>query len=229
MASASALPGQALYPVKLAVEQLRVTAVRWSSTREANERIKIAHSRLDEFDRLVQLNAADRIPPAIVRLKQAYVDAQQAVEDAVRDTGDPGQARALHGKLAEVTTGSAVTLHSLRDKLDQGILPAGAGQAIADAIQQAPVTPALVTGQPTATTNGPILTTPTGPQTTTVGPTTTAQGPTTTTPAPTTTTAPTTTEMPTTTVPSEVDDSPGQGGSNDSDQGSSGGTTTTLP
>jgi hypothetical protein len=73
MASASALPGQVLYPVKLAVEQLRVTAVSWSSSREANERIKIADSRLDELDRLVQLNAAERIPPAIVRLNQAYV------------------------------------------------------------------------------------------------------------------------------------------------------------
>ena len=41
MASASALPGQALYPVKLAIEQLRVTAVIWSSSREANERIRM--------------------------------------------------------------------------------------------------------------------------------------------------------------------------------------------
>jgi 1-acyl-sn-glycerol-3-phosphate acyltransferase len=71
MASASALPGQALYPVKLAVEQLQVTAVSWSSTREAGERIRIANNRLDELDRLIQLNAADRIAPAIVRLHQA--------------------------------------------------------------------------------------------------------------------------------------------------------------
>src|SRR5215207_6591307 len=67
MASASALPGQALYPVKLAVEQLQVTAVSWSSTREAEERIRIADNRLDELNRLTQLNAADRILPAIVR------------------------------------------------------------------------------------------------------------------------------------------------------------------
>jgi hypothetical protein len=94
MASASALPGQALYPVKLAVEQLQVTAVSWSSTWEANQRIRIADNRLDELDRLIQLQAADRILPAIVRLHQAYVDAQQAVEEAVRDTGNHSQTRA---------------------------------------------------------------------------------------------------------------------------------------
>ena len=229
MASASALPGQALYPVKLAVEQLRVTAVSWSSTREANQRIKITGNRLDELNRLVQLNAADRIPPAIVRLKQAYVDAQQAVQDAVRDTGDSSQARALDVKLAAVTTGSAVTLHRLQDKLDQGILPASAHQAITDAIQQAPVTPGSVTGTPppTPTTNGPTVTTATGPQTTQVPTTTQAS---TTTQAPTTTQASTTTQAPTTTTVSpEVSDSPDQGGNDDSGQGSSGETATTLP
>jgi hypothetical protein len=95
MASASALPGQALYPVKLTVEQLQVIAVSWSSTREADERIKITHNRLDEFNRLIQLKAADRIPAAIVRLHQAYVEAQQAVDEVVRDTGNLGQIRAL--------------------------------------------------------------------------------------------------------------------------------------
>jgi len=224
IASASALPGQALYPVKLAVEQLRVTAVIWSSTREASERIQITDNRLDELDRLIQLNAADRIPPAIVRLKQAYVDAQQAVEDAVRDTGDTGQARALDVKLAAVTTGSAVALHRLRGKLDQGVLSASARQAITDAIQQAPLTPGLVTGtrQPTPTTGAPIVTTPTGSQTT-LTPTTT-QAPATTTEAPTTTQAPTTT-----TVPPDASGSSDQGGNDDSGRGSNGTTPTTLP
>ncbi len=229
MASASALPGQALYPVKLAVEQLRVTAVIWSSTREASERIQITDNRLDELDRLIQLNAGDRIPPAIVRLKQAYVDAQQAVEDAVRDTGGSGQARALDGRLAAVTTGSAAALHRLQGKLDQGVLSASARQAITDAIQQAPVTPGLVKGtpQPTPTTGAPIVTMPTGSQTT-LAPATT-QAPATTTEAPTTTLPPTTIQAPTTTVPPDASGSPDQGGNDDSGQGSSGETTTTLP
>jgi hypothetical protein len=56
VASASALPGQALYPVKLAVEQLRVTAVGWSDTREANERIKITdhHPGTDHHHRALR-------------------------------------------------------------------------------------------------------------------------------------------------------------------------------
>jgi hypothetical protein len=232
VASASALPGQALYPVKLAVEQLRVTAVIWSSTREASERIQITDNRLDELDRLIQLNAADRIPPAIVRLKLAYVDAQQAVDDAVRDTADSGQARALEVKLAAVTTGSAVALRRLLGKLDQGVLPASARQAITDAIQQAPVTPGLVKGtpQPTPTTGAPIVTTPMGSPTT-LAPATTTEAPATTTEAPATTTeAPTTTtEAPTTTVPPDASGSPDQGGNDDSGQGSNGETPTTLP
>ncbi len=203
--AASALPGQALYSVKLAVEQLRVTAVSWSSTQEANQRIKIADNRLDEFDRVVQLDAADRIPPAIVRLNRAYVDAQQAVQDAVRDTGDPSKARALDVRLAAVTTGSAVALQRLQGKLDQGMFPASARQAITDAIQQAPVTPGLVTGTPppTPTTSGPTVTTATGPQTTQASTTTT--------------------------VPPDGSESPDQGGNDDSGQGSSEQTATTLP
>jgi Domain of unknown function (DUF5667) len=193
MASAAALPGQALYPVKLAVERLRVTAVMWSSTREANEQLKIADNRLDELNRLIQLKAADRIPSAIMRLNQA-------VEEAVRDTADASQPRALEGNLAAVTAGSVVALQRLQDKLDQGMLPASARQAITDAIRQAPVTPDP--RQPTPTTDGSTVTTSTGSPTTTQAPTTEA---------------------------SDVSTSPDRGGNGDRGQGSSGETATTLP
>jgi hypothetical protein len=238
MASASALPGQALYPVKLAVEQLRVTSVSWSPTREATEQLKITDNRLDELNRLIQLNAAHRIPPAIGRLHQAYVDAQQAVEEAGRDTGDASQPRALE-KLAAVTAGSAVARHRLQDKLDQGMLPASDRQAIADAIQQVPVTsdPVKDTPQPTPTTDEPSVPTSTGLPTTTQAPTTTVptttQVPTTTVPTTTqapTTTVPTTTQVPTTTaVPPDVSNPQDQGGNDDSGQGSSGETAAPLP
>jgi hypothetical protein len=217
MASASALPGQALYPVKLTVEQLQLTAVSWSSTREANERIKITHNRLDELNRLNQLNAADRIPSAIVRLNQAYVDAQQAVDEAGRDSGDVSQTRALDAKLAAVST-------ALERLQDQGMLPTSAQQALSAAIRQPPVTFGLVTGtpQPTLTTDGPVVTTLVGSQTTTQAPTTT-EAATTTTEAATTTLVPTTT-----TVAPDVSNSPDQS-DDDSGQGSSGETATTLP
>jgi hypothetical protein len=223
MASASALPGQALYPVKLAVEQLRVTAVSWSSTWEAEERIKITANRLDELNRLIQLNAADRIPAAVDRFQQASVEAQQTVADAGHDTGDVRQAQASYGKLVAVTARSVIAWQGLQDKLHQRVFSAGAQQAISAAIQQPPVTPDLVKGppQPTPTTSGPVATTLGGSPTTTLVPTTTV---------PTTTQAPTTTQVPTTTtVPAEVNDSPDQGGDGDSRQGGSGETATTLP
>jgi Domain of unknown function (DUF5667) len=216
MASASALPGQALYPVKLAVEQLRVTSVMWSSTREANEQLKIAGNRLDELNRLIQLNAADRIPSAIMRLNQA-------LEEAVRDTGDASQPRAHERKLAVVTAGSAVALQRLQHRLDQGMFPASARQTITDAIGQAPVTPDP--RQPTPTTDGSTVTTSAGSPTTTQAATTTTQGPTTTTQA-----ATTTTQGPTTTTQAAgVSTSPDRGGNGDRGQQSSGETATTLP
>jgi hypothetical protein len=209
MASASALPGQALYPVKLAVEQLQVTAVSWSSTREAHQQLTIVDNRLDELNRLIQLNAADRIPPAVGRLSRAYVDAQQAAEEAVRDTGDVSHVRALDA----VTAGSAVTLHRLKQKLDQKVLPASAQQAITAAIQQPPVPPDLLKGTPQRPPPHPPPPHPPPP-----------------TPAPTTPHAPPPPHAPTTpTMPTGVSNSPGQGSNDDSGQGGSGETATTLP
>src|SRR5215218_7929643 len=158
MASASALPGQALYPVKLAVEQLRVTAVSWSSTREADERIRIANTRLDELNRLTQLDAAGRIPAAIDRFQQASVDAQQAVAEAGHDTGDVRRAQASYGRLVAVRARSVIAWQGLQDKLHQRVFSAGAQQAITAAIQQPPGTP---------TTYGPVATTRAGSHTTT--------------------------------------------------------------
>ena len=53
MASAAALPGQAMYPFKLAIEQLRLASVQWSPAREAGERTRVADERLDEVKDLV--------------------------------------------------------------------------------------------------------------------------------------------------------------------------------
>jgi Domain of unknown function (DUF5667) len=232
MASASALPGQALYPVKLAVEQLQLTVVSWSSTREADERIRIANNRLDELNRLIQLNAADRIPPAIVRLHQSYIDARQAVKEAVRDTGNVSQARALDAKLAPV----GAELERLQD---QGMLLTSAQQVLPAASGQPPVTLSLGTGtpQPTPTIPGSVATTLAGSATTIEAPTTTqavttsTEAATTTTQVPTTTTeaATTTTQVPTTTtVAPDVSNSPDPSG-DDSGQGNSGETAPTLP
>jgi hypothetical protein len=212
--------------VKLAVEQFQVTAVSWSSTWKANERIRIANTRLDELDRLIQLGAADRIPAAIVRLHQAYADAERAVDEVVRDTGNLGQMRALDKKLAPV----GATLQRLQE---QRMLPASAGQALPAAIDQPPVTLSLTgTPQRTPTSGELVATTLVGSPTTTLVATTTevptTQVPTTT-EVPTTTQAPTAVQTPTTTTgPPDASSSPEQG-DDDSGQGSSEEIGTTLP
>src|SRR5215217_7309405 len=55
MASAAALPGQPMYPFKLAIEQLRLASVQWSPSREAGERTRVADERVDEIESLLSL------------------------------------------------------------------------------------------------------------------------------------------------------------------------------
>jgi hypothetical protein len=86
-ASADALPGQALYPVKLAVEQFRLATVQWSPTREAQERAKLAAKRLEELDRLVKLQMFSQVPPAIRALDKAVAAAEAAVAEAAEAEG----------------------------------------------------------------------------------------------------------------------------------------------
>ena len=88
MASAAALPGQPMYPFKRAIEQLRVASVQWSPSREAVERTRIVDARVDELDRLVELQMFNQLLPALDALKQAVVEAKAAVDDA-RKGGEP--------------------------------------------------------------------------------------------------------------------------------------------
>src|SRR5215203_7288592 len=61
MASAAALPGQAMYPFKLAIEQLRLASVQWSPAREAGERTRVADERLDEVQDLYRLEMFNQL------------------------------------------------------------------------------------------------------------------------------------------------------------------------
>ena len=88
MASAAALPGQPMYPFKRAIEEIRVASVQWSPSREAVERTRIVDTRVDELDRLVELNMFNQLLPALSALRQAVVEAQEAVDDARRE-GEP--------------------------------------------------------------------------------------------------------------------------------------------
>jgi hypothetical protein len=147
MASASALPGQALYPVKLAVEQVRLASVQWSATREAAVRTSLADKRLQELDKLVQLQMFSQVPPAIRRLDKAVVAAKEAFEEAAAEGGaDDSELAAVASKFHEV----AVAQHAKLVQLSAMVraLPPDNRREIEVALATSPATPRPVTVPP---------------------------------------------------------------------------------
>ena len=203
MASAAALPGQAMYPLKLAIEQLRLASVQWSPAREADQRIQIADERLEELDQIVNLGMDTQVPDAVRAVDRAVMAAARAVQEAWMDGADVTK---VAGELQAVKQQQQDQLASLLQRLPT--TPPSIRRAIATAVEQskAPsqqVPPSLNTTVPPASTaaSGPE---PAGsPSTTTSVAAPTTQLTTTTTEPPTTTTQPptTTTEPPTTLAP----------------------------
>jgi Domain of unknown function (DUF5667) len=218
MASAAALPGQAMYPFKLAIEQLRLASVGWSPSREAGERTRVAHERLSEVQKLYELEMYNQLPTAIEALNRAVFAAKVAVAEAERK----GElAPAVEDKLTQVVAVGAQVLDQVLDTATNGAavgLTGDTAKEIQAAVEAAaPVvnpsssppstdpngggtatstTPAAAT----QTTQGSAVTAPTLTPTTTPATnpseTSTSQAPTTTVP---TTTTPSTTEATTTT------------------------------
>src|SRR5829696_4686873 len=204
MASAAALPGQAMYPLKLAIEQLRLASVQWSPAREAGERIRIADERLEELDQIVELGMDTQVPVAVRAVDRAVMAATRAVQEAEMEGADITKAA---GELQAVKQEQRVQLATLFQRLPT--TPASIRKAIATAVQQskAPsqqVTPSLNTTAPPASTAAPGPVPAGSPSTTMSAAVTTTNLTTTTTEPPTTsTTEPptTTTEPPTTLAP----------------------------
>src|SRR5215208_7246367 len=218
MASAAALPGQAMYPLKLAIEQLRLASVQWSPAREAGQRISIADERLEELDQLVELGMVSQVPVAVRAVDRAVMAATRAVQEASMDGADVTK---VASELQAVKQEQQAQLATLLQRLPT--TPASIRAAIAAAVRQskAPsqqVTPSLnTTAPPTATAApGPV---PAGsPSTTTSAAVTTTNLTTTTTEPPTTsTTEPptTTTEPPTTLAPENTTGSLEEQGKNE--------------
>jgi Domain of unknown function (DUF5667) len=199
MASAAALPGQAMYPLKLAIEQLRLASVQWSPAREADQRIRIADERLEELDQIVNLRMDAQVPDAVQAADRAVIAATRAVQEAWMDGADVTKAA---GELQAVKQEQQAQLTTLLQRL--ATTPPSIRTAIATAVQQskAPsqqVTPTLNTTAPPAATATPGPEPASSPSTTTSAAVTTTE-PTTTT---TTTEPPTTTTEPPTTVAPE--------------------------
>jgi hypothetical protein len=225
MASAAALPGQAMYPLKLAIEQLRLASVQWSPAREAGQRIRIADERLEELDQIVNLGMAAQVPDAVRAVDRAVMAATRAVQEAWMDGADVTK---VAGELQAVKQQQQAQLTTLLQRLPT--TPPSIRKAIATAVQQskAPsqqVTPSLNTAVPPASTAAPGPVPAGSPSTTTSAAVTTTEPPTTTTEPPTTTTEPatTTTEPPTTVAPENTTESLEEQGQNEETPPSSAG------
>jgi hypothetical protein len=140
IASASSLPGDTLYPVKLAVEKIRLATAMWSSTREAGERTRVADERLEELNRLVDLSRFSQVPPAIRALNHAVMAAQVAVQEAMQEEeADGSELAKVAGKLTAVRVARQVQLAALVNDLPRTILPTGTVDEIKLAAAQAGV------------------------------------------------------------------------------------------
>jgi len=232
IASAAALPGQAMYPFKLAIEHVRIASVQWSPTREAGERTRVADERRTELEQLVSLRMFNQVGPAVLALADAVRAAKKAVDEAKQEGVGGAEVAKLTGRLASVEIQARQTVVMVSSTLQAAKLPSGSTKdAIHEAVQDAQVVlppPPTTSPPPTAggtpppqtTAGNPPVTTPqtttpqtTSPQTTT--PETTS--PQTTTPQ---TTSPQTTDSPTSTEPAT--EAPGDEGRDTGDLGKAG-------
>jgi hypothetical protein len=227
MASAAALPGQAMYPFKLAIEELRIAAVQWSPSREAGERTRVAGVRLGEVESLVSLRMFNQLPDALSALERAVVAARVAVMEAAND-GQP--VPDVAAKLQQVTDAGGVVVQQVllvAETADgSDLLSSSTRQAIQAAAQESqdvlpppadptpmggvrPANPSTPTSTGSGSGGGSAPTTdptpptqqttpPTHPTQQTTPPTPTTDAPPPTDPPPPTTTPPTTTTPPAT-------------------------------
>ena len=134
VASGGTVPGEALYPVKLTVENARLAAAMGSPGRTAGERARIAGTRLDELDELVATAQVERIPAAILALDHALSGARAAA-GSVTGTGDPARAAALDRRLDDLRAGRTAQLTSLLKRLPSST-PVAARVRIQGAVQR---------------------------------------------------------------------------------------------
>jgi hypothetical protein len=212
IASAAALPGQAMYPFKLAIEQVRIASVQWSPSREAGERTRVADERLEEVESLVSLKMFNQLPGALKALERAVVAATAAVAEAQED-GEP--VATVASRLTRVMLAGGRVVEQVRVAAASGSigLTDGTRDAVQAAVQQSQdvlpppsreTEPATGTPPPTApakptdpsVTTAPEATPPPDPAPPPPPPPTTAPPPTNPPPTP-----PPPTTVPTTTVP----------------------------
>jgi len=127
-----ALPGNPLYQVKLATEQVQVTALAWSPPRVADLRTQLAGTRLDELERLATSGQVDQLPAAIGALDGAVGAAQQAASNA--GIQDPRTRALLDQRLSALQNQRIAQLSALLERLPAAT-PTAARVRIQDAVR----------------------------------------------------------------------------------------------
>ncbi len=117
--SGRSLPGQPLYPVKLSVEEVRLTALGWSPAGAASERLRIADVRLHELSQLADSGQVKRVPDAVLSLRAAVDSAAQAVDQASLQELDADRAVALRQNLWQVQDQQIIRLTTVAARLPQ--------------------------------------------------------------------------------------------------------------
>jgi len=110
IASANSKPGDALYPIKLGIERVRLLAAT-SPSAEAEERTRIANVRLEELQGLLQAAEFGRIPAALEALQAAVLDAEQAVAAARSHGADSTVIAALESQLNGLSQAQTAALN----------------------------------------------------------------------------------------------------------------------
>ena len=132
MFAGGALPGNPLYQVKLATEQVHLTALSWSPPRAADLHTKIANARLDELEQLVASGQLDQIPQAIGALDSAVSQAEHAA--SAPNLNDPSTHSALKQRLGTLQTERVAQLSALLQRLPAAT-PTAARVRIQDAVR----------------------------------------------------------------------------------------------
>lgn len=118
-ASAASLPNDLLYPVKMAVEELRLS-LSPDSLNRSNLHLAFAAQRLDEIDRLIRVERGSDAPIALDNFT-AHIRAAASIANVVPDTADRN---ALIEHVNASIDQSDVTLTQVAPQLPLSVQPA---------------------------------------------------------------------------------------------------------
>jgi hypothetical protein len=124
-ASSNSLPGDTLYPVKLAVEDVRMTFT-FSDVGKAKLEMKFANRRIQEIARMVEKNKPDpEIQQATIDVAPRFINSLENVKRLAEaqqiDNGDNERLVELREALQQKASESQVMLQEIEEKAPQRV------------------------------------------------------------------------------------------------------------